>query len=312
LESAIIIALLVGLAWSIDGLLFKKFDKSFGMLYSSLAITSLNFTVSIIAFPFFYAGYLNINVIFMGLIAGILSGIGYLLFFTSLKSEQASNTFALMELQVIVLILFGALVLSEKISYISLLGILLIILGVLAVLYTKELKLNRRLIPAMLANIIWGVSWIFFFYSYKFENGIPYAMIINFGTALLVVAFYLIINKVKKYNSGNLGTLNIKADNRYKYNAGYDRNIKKLNKKGDNKKYIIYLGIIAGLLSGIGNVGFSFLESINKVAIGSAISNMQPIFIAIIAYFIYKEKLSKLQSLGIIIAVLGAVAVALF
>jgi drug/metabolite transporter (DMT)-like permease len=293
LEFAIELALIVGLAWSVDGILIKKFVNTFGHINSAFIITISNFLVSLLMIPFFKAGFFNIYTLILALGSGLLSGLGFLLFFSSLKSEQASNTFTLMELQVIILIIFGLLALSETLSSITIFGIFLILVGILAVSYTKELKLNTKLIPAMLANILWGFGWILFFYSYSYEGSILYTMILSFGASAILPLIYLVYLLGKQ----KAKIKNIKKRNNNK------------NRENKIKNIIIVIGIIAGLLSGFGNVGFAILESINEVAIGSAISNLQPIFITIIAYFVYKERLTKLQTLGMLIAVSGALIV---
>ncbi|MGC8648908.1 MAG: EamA family transporter [Candidatus Micrarchaeia archaeon] len=293
MEFVIELALLIGLAWSIDGILIKKFVNVFGQIKAAFIITTLNFVVSLLMLPFFHSGSINTAGLILALCSGLLSGLGFILFFSSLKSEQASNTFTLMELQVVILIIFGILALSEELSSIVIFGIILILIGVLFVSYTKELKLNRKLIPAMLANILWGLGWILFYYSYTYDKSILYTMIASFGASIILPGIYLTYSISRQKNKAS-GTIKIKNTD------------KKIEESRENKNIIIMIGIIAGLLSGIGNFGFSILESINEIAIGSAISNLQPIFITIIAYFVYKERLTKLQTFGIVIAVSGA------
>ncbi|MDE1804533.1 MAG: EamA family transporter, partial [Candidatus Micrarchaeota archaeon] len=76
--------------------------------------------------------------------------------------------------------------------------------------------------------------------------------------------------------------------------------------------YIAILLVIAGILDGAGNILFGKVVSLNELQVGSIFSAMVPIVITGLGYVVYKERLTRLQAIGMLAAVMGALIIAIF
>lgn len=216
-------------------------------------------------------------------VAGIFLAIGFVLCFRSLTTEQVTNTSTLETLQQLATLLFGVLVLGEVLTVLQVLAAVMIFLGVLLVASTKGFKINKFLIPAIFANLSWAAYWIVLHYGFGQGNLFP--------TLIARVVAFLVILVYASF-TGNL--------------------MESKQKKRAKLSYLLPLAIVlTGFVDAGINISFSFTLASSVVALGSAIYATTPIFVAIIGKLIYKDRLTKLQLLGIALAVLGEIAVVL-
>ena len=267
---------LTAVLWSISGIIIKRVSSKFGNLFATAAVGAGN--VIVLSAVVLLLGNLGISAYAAGLsvAGGIITGVGYLLFYKSLQKQQASNTFSTIEIQVAILFLYGVLVLGEAVSALDVLGIVIIALGTIAVSIEK-MKFNKGLLPAIAAQVFWALGWIFLVYPISVTPNHILPNLISFIAALGMVCLILLACKINK----------------------------KLDLHPDSKG--VAVGISAGLFSGSGNAVYTLLIYLKELALSAPISNSTPIIIAVIAHFVYKERLSAIQILGIIAVVLGAV-----
>ncbi len=267
---------LTAVLWSISGIIIKRVSSKFGNLFATAAVGAGN--VIVLSAVVLLLGNLGISAYAAGLsvAGGIITGVGYLLFYKSLQKQQASNTFSTIEIQVAILFLYGVLVLGEAVSALDVLGIVIIALGTIAVSIEK-MKFNKGLLPAIVAQVFWALGWIFLVYPISVTPNHILPNLISFIAALGMVCLILLACKINK----------------------------KLDLHPDSKG--VAVGISAGLFSGSGNAVYALLIYLKELALSAPISNSTPIIIAVIAHFVYKERLSAIQILGIIAVVLGAV-----
>jgi uncharacterized membrane protein len=267
---------LTAVLWSISGIIIKRVSSKFGNLFATAAVVAGN--VIVLSAVVLLLGNLGISAYAAGLsvAGGIITGVGYLLFYKSLQKQQASNTFSTIEIQVAILFLYGVLVLGEAVSALDVLGIVIIALGTIAVSIEK-MKFNKGLLPAIVAQVFWALGWIFLVYPISVTPNHILPNLISFIAALGMVCLILLACKINK----------------------------KLDLHPDSKG--VAVGISAGLFSGSGNAVYTLLIYLKELALSAPISNSTPIIIAVIAHFVYKERLSAIQILGIIAVVLGAV-----
>ncbi len=267
---------LTAVLWSISGIIIKRVSSKFGNLFATAAVGAGN--VIVLSAVVLLLGNLGISAYAAGLsvAGGIITGVGYLLFYKSLQKQQASNTFSTIEIQVAILFLYGVLVLGEAVSALDVLGIVIIALGTIAVSIEK-MKFNKGLLPAIVAQVFWALGWIFLVYPISVTPNHILPNLISFIAALGMVCLILLACKINK----------------------------KLDLHPDSKG--VAVGISAGLFSGSGNAVYTLLIYLKELALSAPISNSTPIIIAVIAHFVYKERLSAIQILGIIAVVLGAV-----
>ncbi len=266
---------LTALLWSISGVMIKRVSHRLGNLHATALVGIGN--VAILSIVVLFLGNLNISPLAAGLsiIGGIITGLGYMLFYKSLERQQVSNAYSTIEIQMVILFLYGVLVLGEAISPKDILGIIIIVLGTFAVTIEKK-KFNRGLLPAIAAQAFWAFGWIFFVYPISVTQNHILPNLIGFVAVLTLACFMLLIYGCKPETEAK-------------------RNMKDAP-----------IGITAGLFSGSGSAIYAMLIYFKDLALGAAISNTTPIIVAVISHFVYKERLSLLQVLGIIAVVLGA------
>ena len=267
---------LTAVLWSISGIIIKRASSRFGNLFATAMVGAGN--VIVLSAVVLFLGNLRIGAYVAGLsvASGILTGIGYLLFYKSLQRQQASNTYSTIEIQVTILFLYGVLALGESVSALDVLGVVIILLGTLAVSIEKA-KFNKGLLPAIAAQVFWALGWIVLVYPISVTPNPILPNLVSFITTLAMACLILIVSKINR----------------------------KLDMHPDSKGVVV--GVSAGLFSGSGNALYAMLIYFRELALSTPISNTTPIIVAVIAHFVYKEKLSLVQALGIIAVVLGAV-----
>ena len=266
---------LTALLWSISGIIIKGISSKFGNLLATALIGAGN--VIVLAIVVLVLGNISVGTYAAGLsvAAGIITGTGYILFYRSLQHQRASNTYSIIEIQVVILFLYGALVLGETVSLLDMIGIAVIILGTIAVSIEK-MKFNSGLLPAMGAQVFWALGWILLVYPISVTKNFVLPNLISFSATLAMVCVLLAlfgkrIKHKKKIESSNLA-----------------------------------VGVSAGLASGSGNAVYTLLIYLKDLALSAPIANSTPVIIAVIARFVYKERLSAVQYLGIAAVVIGA------
>jgi drug/metabolite transporter (DMT)-like permease len=271
------------LAYGIGNAVTKKCDVEYGKYKTAIISIAAGILPNLVIYIFFPSAF-TLPLVLIGIGTGFLFALGYVLFFKSLETEQASNTYSLTLIQAVAISAFGIVVLSEPLSPLAIGGAMLGITGVILVSTTRGFKINRYLIPAMLGNIVWSVGW--FVVDYMVANGANFIVLLTLQrtiAALIVLIPFVLYWKTaeKRHASGH------KA-----------RNV------------ALAFGIGGGLLSGIGNLAFAYLADLNFVAVGSILTAFVPIITILIAIPLYGDKMTRLQWFGIAVATVGAIAIA--
>ncbi|MDE1850320.1 MAG: DMT family transporter [Candidatus Micrarchaeota archaeon] len=223
--------------------------------------------------------------ILLSLVSGILLAIGYILYYKSLETEQVSNTSGIGLAQPAILLLFSILVLHETISSIQALGGIIIFVGVLLIITNNKLELNRKLLPALLANVSWAGYWVIASYAILFSQQVGATLLIARLTSLVVVLIAFAL-AMKNHVVPRL--------------------------KNSLVPMLLIIGAAAGILDGLGNATFGYVVQFQLLSIGSIFVASLPLFVTLLAYIFYKEHLTRLQGIGMIMAVAGALVVAAF
>jgi drug/metabolite transporter (DMT)-like permease len=266
---------LTALLWSISGIIIKGVSSKFGNLRATAMVGIGN--VIMLSIVVLLLGNLSIGTYASGMsiAAGIITGIGYILFYRSLQHQRASNTYSIIEIQVVILFLYGVLVLGEAVSPIDIIGIAVIVFGTIAVSIEKA-KFNIGLLPAMGAQVFWALGWILLVYPISATRNFVLPNLISFGATLAMVCVLLVVFGKRAEHGKKM--------------AGSD----------------LAVGVSAGLASGSGNAVYALLIYMKDLALSAPIANSTPAIIAVIARFVYKERLSVVQYLGIAAVVIGA------
>lgn len=222
--------------------------------------------------------------VLLSLASGILLAIGYILYYKSLETEQVSNTSGVGLAQPAILLLFSILILHESITSIQTLGGVIIFVGVLLIITNNKLELNRKLLPALLANVSWAGYWVIASYAILSSQQVGATILIARLTSLVVVlALFAFAMK--------------------------GRQVPRL--KNSVVPSLLILGAVAGILDGLGNATFGYVVQFHLLSLGSIFVASLPLFVTFLAYLFYKEHLTKLQGVGMIMAVIGAFVIAI-
>jgi drug/metabolite transporter (DMT)-like permease len=78
-----------------------------------------------------------------------------------------------------------------------------------------------------------------------------------------------------------------------------------------NNKTIIYLAVVAFMLSFIPNIIYFFLLKQHDSSIVSALVNSAPVFTVLVSFLILGEKIHKYELIGIFFIIIGIIAISL-
>jgi len=274
----IIASLLAVLSWSFVDAVSKLYINRFGKELSSLILLAIGIIpMLLLAMAYPYLGNI-LFLLFIGLVGGLVLFLGYILVYKSVPSGGVSNSYILLEVQPIILILFGIFVLGEHIGIEKAASIMLIFIGISLILLSKKFKLDKRLVPALIGNVMWAVYWAIIILAFLYYKSfiLPLLSVRVFG-AFFAYLYYK-AKPPKNYYKINLSKLEIS---------------------------IIAILILAGLFDGFGNILFAFISFSNKVVLGSAILSSEPIIIWLIGLIAYHEKITVRQKFGFLVATAG-------
>lgn len=279
-------ALITAILWSISSFIFTDLSKQIGSIqlniYRMLLAALLIFiTILILDIKFEISYYQLFFLIFSGII-GLLIGDTFL--FKSFSLLGARIGMLIMSLNPGIAAIIAFFALSETLSIIGIIGIIITLIGISIVVLQKKQNDNKNkisvlgIIYAFLAAACQAVGLIFAKLAF-IENDIdPFiATFIRLASAtILFIPIGLIFKKIE--------------------------NPSKLFKNKTNAIKLLTGSFIGPYLG----ITLSFVAVTNaEVGIASTIMSTTPIIMLPIARFIYKEKLNVKAFVGAIIAVLG-------
>lgn len=275
--------------WIANSLAMKKASSSLGNYLASLIIIIVGIVPMIAAAMLFGSGVVEPYQVEVSAAAGIFLCLGFILIFKSLETEQLTNTVALAEMQPAILTLFGVFVLNNRLSTGEAASILLIFAGAFFVITHEGIKINKKLIPALLGNVSWTIYWILMSISISQSAFIEQMAISRFvGISLLVILFCL-------------GFARASAKKRVssKPNSGIPY-------------LIVILAAAAGLLDGTGDTLFGFTMHLNIIAVSAAVTALSPVLVSLFSFVVYRDRLTRPQLIGFVAMIAGALSLAVF
>ena len=181
------------------------------------------------------------------------------------------------ELGSVLFVVFGFFVFGEAIGAVGAIGATVVFIGATLVAITEDRKFNKRLVPAMIAVIMWSSGFIVLSYSISASGTLAIPIII---TRISSLVFFFAAARFMGF------------------------------KKTETKAIKHIKGLFAtGLLDGIGVIGFGFASVLAAVGLSGVMNATAPVIAAIIGYKYYKERFTGLQLFGFAIMIIGAVAV---
>jgi len=274
----IIASLLAVLSWSFVDAVSKLYINKFGKELSSLILLAIGIIpMLLLAMISPYLGNIFF-LLFIGFSGGLVLFLGYIFVYKSVPSCGVSNSYILLEIQPIILILFGIFVLGEYISIEKVASIILIFVGISFVMLSKKFKLDKQLVPALMGNVTWAIYWAIIILAFLYYKNFVLPLLFARMFGALFAYLYYKAKPPKNYYKINLSKSEIS---------------------------IILILILAGLFDGFGNISFAFVSFSNKVVLGSAILSSEPIIIWLIGLIAYHEKITVRQKFGFLVATIG-------
>ena len=287
--STTILSIVLGIGgmvgWGIYDFLGGVFAKQIGS-FKSLFWSQLAGLISIFLLAIFFKPGINIPVlvIILSFIAAILYSAGYLFFFKGFETGNVSIIAATMNLWAVFTMLFAFIFMGQRLSALQTVGVLMIILGAtLASLNWSEITNQRFQLSAGVKEAAFGAFFfgIFWNISEIISEKVGWLLTTLFIKSGIIL-FLLIISLLTKQVIG-------------------------LTKISTKTKTIILLmgGIETGAVALV-NYGLTIGDAILITPIASALSIVT---IALAVVFL-KDKISKPQGFGIVMAVAGIIATA--
>jgi drug/metabolite transporter (DMT)-like permease len=280
-------AFLATVSGSADTALAKYITNRLGMYRYAILILGLGLVPTSIYFIIFgLGGTMSLQAIAFSLLGSVFFGMGFVLFYTAMKTQQITHAAALGEVQPVLLLLFGVLVLGETITVIEAAASLAIFVGAFLVMTTSRLKVNLHLVPIILANVSWALYWIFITYAMRAYGGEGFPILLSrFCAFLLVFAFAFSSRKIEKSMKKPIG----------RYRAAL----------------LWSFLILSAVLDSGSNLLFGFVVNVNLVAVGAAILAVGPLLTLILGRVFFGDTLDGRQKAGFVLAVIGAIGIVL-
>ena len=287
--STAVISILSGIAgmfgWGIYDFLGGVYAKQIGP-FKSFFWSQLAGFISTLLLLFVFTVNLNFPILVTILlpISAILYSAGYLFFFKGLETGNVSIVAATMNLWAVFTMLFAFTFMGQRLSLLQTLGVLMIISGVtLASLNWSDIRNQRfqlssgvkeTVVGAFFFGVFWNVSEVI-----SEEIGwLLTTLLVKFGIILFLLLFSFLMKRELALTKSTLKT----------------------------KWVVVVMGILEAGAVAIVNYGLTIGDAILITPISSALS----IVTITLAIVFLKDKITRLQGLGILTAIAGIVVTA--
>jgi transporter family protein len=221
----------------------------------------------------------------LSLIAAILYSAGYLFFFKGFEIGNVSIIAATMNLWAVFTMLFAFMFMGQRLSVLQTLGVSMIIFGAtLASLNWSEIGNQRFQLSAGVKESVFGAFFFGIFWNVseiisEKVGWLSTTLFVKFGIILFLLIFSLLVKQ-------GIGLTKISAKTKY---------------------IILLMGIIETGAVALVNYGLTIGDAILITPIASALS----IVTITLAIIFLKDKVTKLQGIGIVKAIVGIILTAL-
>ncbi|MCL5100854.1 MAG: DMT family transporter [Candidatus Marsarchaeota archaeon] len=223
-------------------------------------------------------GHVTAYALALSIISGVLMVFGYKFLYSSLATEQVTDTFINVELIPALMVIFGLFWLKERITDISELGTVVIFIGIGVVLLGEEFKINRSMIPATVGSAFYAVSVLTSILAVNASRSFAMPLFV----VMIVALTWALFSKRDEH--------------------------RKSNKTRVSK---IIPALTVGILNGVGGLMIMYASYFKLVTFAGAITALEPVFVGVAGYLFFKEKLNRMQLAGFILAISGAVLLGL-
>ena len=285
-EYGMLFAFLFLLFNQIGNIPIRRLAVAYGSAMTSFILVLAGIAPLLVGVYIFGAFSITQYSLFVSVIAGIFFAFGYLFFYKTIESELLSSSAGLFAIQPALLFIFGVLVLGESITLFDVFGTVLVLVGVAFITKKKDsFHINKAFAYGIIGNVFWTVYWILTSYAIQSVSQPVLQLTISrvVGCVIIGLAVLLTMKAVRK-------------EYRQKVLA---------------KPRLFYIANSAGVINGLSTMFFALVIVLKFLAIGSIITALGPALLAIFVIIIYKERPERMRIMGIAIAVIGALLIAL-
>jgi len=272
--------------WGIYDFLGGVFAKQLGA-FKSFFWSQLAGLISVFLLALIFTTGINASILVIILfpIAAMVYSAGYLFFFRGFEIGNVSIVAATMNLWAVFTMLFAFIFMGQRLSTIQTLGVLMIISGVtLASINWSDIR-NRKFQlssggkEAVLGAFFFGVFWNISEIISEEVGWLLTTLFVKFGIVLFLLIFSFLVKR-------EIG----------------------LTETATKTKYtVVLMGVVEAGAVAVVNFGLTIGDAILITPIASALS----IVTITLAIIFLKDKVTKLQGLGIITAIFGIIVTAL-
>jgi len=230
----------------------------------------------------FLVSNINLQFIFYCLIGGISQIIATFLLLKIFMTNNFSVATAYSKTEPIQAAFFGFILLSDPISFIGFIGILIGLIGIM-ITSNKKVDLNINFFNlsvfyGLLSGSLFGLAAVLFrgashsLFSIDYILTSSFTLLIAIGIQTLILTIYILFKDIKQF-------------------------------------YLLYLnwkdGLIVGFFGAFASICWFYAMSVQNVAYVRALGQIELIFTILASIFYFKEKIIKTEILGIIITLTG-------
>jgi len=230
----------------------------------------------------FLVSNINLQFIFYCLIGGISQIIATFLLLKIFMTNNFSVATAYSKTEPIQAAFFGFILLSDPISFIGFIGILIGLIGIM-ITSIKKVNLsinffNLSVFYGLLSGSLFGLAAVLFrgashsLFSIDYILTSSFTLLIAIGIQTLILTIYILIKDIKQF-------------------------------------YLLYLNwkdsLIVGFFGAFASICWFYAMSVQNVAYVRALGQIELIFTILASIFYFKEKIIKTEILGILITLTG-------
>jgi bacterial/archaeal transporter family protein len=272
--------------WGIYDFLGGVFAKQLGA-FKSFFWSQLAGLISVLLLALIFTTSINVPilVIILSPIAAIVYSAGYLFFFKGFETGNVSIVAATMNLWAVFTMLFAFIFMGQRLSTIQTLGVLMIISGVVFAsinwsdIRNRKFQLSSGVKEAVLGAFFFGIFWNISEIISEEVGWLLTTLLVKFGIVLFLLIFSFLVKR-------EIGLTETAAKTKYT---------------------VVLMGVIEAGAVAVVNFGLAIGDAILITPIASALS----IVTITLAIIFLKDKVTKLQGLGIITAIFGIIVTAL-
>jgi bacterial/archaeal transporter family protein len=287
--SATILSILLGIGgmvgWGIYDFLGGVFSKQIGpfksLFWSQLAGLG---SILLLVFVSKTETSIPIQVIILFPIAAILYSAGYLFFFRGFEKGNVSIVAATMNLWAVFTMLFAFIFMGQRLTATQTIGVFMIVSGATlasidwAGIRNQSFQLSSGVKEAVLGAFFFGIFWNISEIISEEIGWLLTTLLVKLGIAIFLTIFSFAVKQ----------------------------EIRLINSSTKTKYVILLMGIIEASAVALVNYGLTIGDAILITPIASALS----IVTITLAVIFLQEKLSKLQGLGVAMAIIGIIVTA--